>query len=104
MALKKLRSFRDVFVVRILLITGLIFSFLRPEAQNLSPSDSLQSLTLGQCIDYAFKHQPALFQAYINQSITKTNNAINLSGWWPQVNIGGNFTHYNSLPTSFIVD
>ncbi|HSZ35141.1 MAG TPA: TolC family protein [Puia sp.] len=104
MALKKLRLFRDVFVVRILLITGLIFSFLRPEAQNLSPSDSLQSLTLGQCIDYAFKHQPVLFQAYINQSITKANNAINLSGWWPQVNIGGNFTHYNSLPTSFITD
>ena len=81
-----------------LLIIGLTAFSLKPQAQGLSPrADSTQSLTLDQCIDYAFKHQPALFKSFINQSITKTTNAINLSGWYPQVNLGGNFTHYNSI-------
>ena len=105
MVLKKPRLFRDVMItIRVLLISGLMIFFLQSDAQNMSPVDSSQSLTLGQCIDYAFKHQPALFQSYINQSIAKTNNAISLSGWYPQVNLGGNFTHYNQLPTSFTTD
>ena len=105
MVLKKLRSFRDVrLIIRFLSVTGLMIFSLQPEAQNSLAVDSNQSLTLDQCIDYAFKHQPALFQSYINQSITKTNNAINLSGWYPQINLGGNFTHYNQLPTSFSTD
>jgi outer membrane protein TolC len=85
------------------LIPCLIFSSFQTQAQQPLP-DSIQSLTLDQCIDYAFKHQPALNQAYIYQSITKTTNAISVSGWYPQINLGGNFTHYNQLPTSFTVD
>jgi outer membrane protein TolC len=73
-------------------------------SQKFSRSDTSESLTLDQCIDYAFKHQPGLNRAYINQSITKTTNAINLSGWYPQVSLGGNFTHYFELPTSFLTD
>ena len=105
MVLKKFRSFGDIrIVIRFLLFSGCMIISLRPEAQHISAVDSSQFLTLDQCIDYAFKHQPALFQSYINQSITKTTNAISLSGWFPQVNLGGNFTHYNQLPTSFVVD
>ena len=105
MVLIKLRSLRDVrIIVRFLSVSGFLFLSLQPEAQNSLYIDSNQSLTLDQCIDYAFKHQPALFQSYINQSITKTTNAINLSGWYPQINLGGNFTHYNQLPTSFTTD
>jgi outer membrane protein TolC len=105
MGLIKLRSFRDVrIIIRFLSVTGLMILSLQLEAQNSLYVDSNQSLTLDQCIDYAFKHQPALFQSYINQSITKTTNAINLSGWYPQINLGGNFTHYNQLPTSFTTD
>src|SRR5580700_95976 len=105
MGLIKLRSFRDVrIIIRFLSVTGLMILSLQPEAQNSLYVDSNQSLTLDQCIDYAFKHQPALFRSYINQSITKTTNAISLSGWFPQVNFGGNFTHYNTLPTSFFTD
>ena len=85
------------------LVLFFIISSLQTQAQQPLP-DSIQSLTLDQCIDYAFKHQPALNQAYIYQSITKTSNAISLSGWYPQINLGGNFTHYNQLPTSFTVD
>lgn len=72
--------------------------------QNVSSNDTNQYLTLQQCIDYALQHQPALNQSLINTSIAKTTNAINLSGFYPQVNVNANFTHYIQLPTSFIAD
>jgi len=86
------------------LTAALVADSIPSKAQQIQSPDTSQSLTLDQCIDYAFKHQPALFRSYISQSITKTTNAINLSGWYPQVNLGGNFTHYYQLPTSFTTD
>ena len=104
MVLQRMKSFKNTPIIHtFLMIVCLILGFVQTKAQNQVP-DSAQSLTLDQCIDYAFKHQPGLYQSYINQSITKTTNAINLSGWYPQVNLGGNFTHYFKLPTSFSVD
>ncbi|HLK27263.1 MAG TPA: TolC family protein [Puia sp.] len=73
-------------------------------SQNKNTKDSAQFFTLKQCIDYALKHQPLLNQSLINVSIAKTTNAINLSGWYPQVNISANLTHYIQLPTAFIAD
>jgi outer membrane protein TolC len=72
--------------------------------QNVNPSDPNQYLTLKQCIDYALQHQPTLNQSVINQSIAKITNAINLSGWYPQVNISANATHYIQLPSTFVPD
>jgi outer membrane protein TolC len=51
-------------------------------------------LTLKQCIDYALQHQPYLNKALINVDIAKTTNAINLSGWLPQINASGDLIHY----------
>lgn len=59
------------------------------------------SMTLKQCIDYAMVHQPGVNQAQINVLIARTTNAISLSGWFPQVNVGGSVTHYPQLPTAF---
>src|ERR1700761_4279337 len=59
-------------------------------------------LALDQCVAFALKHQPFINQALLNQAIVKATNAINTAGWLPQVNVAGNLTHYNSLPTSFI--
>ncbi len=73
-------------------------------AQSKNAGDTSEFLTLKQCIDYALLHQPALNQSLINVSITKATNAINLSGWYPQVNISANLTHYIQLPTAFIAD
>jgi outer membrane protein TolC len=91
------RFFQSVFFL-------LIFAVFQGKAQNKVLPDSVMYLTLDQCIDYAFTHQPALQQAIVYQSITKTTNAISMSGWYPQVAIGGNFTHYNQLPTNFTTD
>ncbi len=88
----------------LIFITGLLTINLSTRAQAAPASDSSLYLTLDQCIDYAFKHQPALAQSNINISITKLTNSIALSGWLPQVNLTGSITHYNSLPTNFISD
>ena len=86
------------------LSNGLLLITTPAIAQTYQRADSTESFTLDQCIDYAFKHQPGLNRAYINQAITKTTNAINVSGWYPQVSVGGNFTHYFELPTALTVD
>lgn len=67
--------------------------------QNLLQPDSLKTYTLNQCVNYALEHQPFLTQSIINQSIVKTSNAINLSGWLPQLSLSGSMIHYTKLPT-----
>lgn len=83
------------------LVTILLCVSQKVTAQNDSTYKSDQFFTLQQCIDYAMVHQPALNQALINVSITKANNAIALSGWYPQINAAGSLTHYFQLPTAF---
>src|ERR1700743_2068087 len=91
------------FGMRSIIATLLVVCFLAPSnTYAQSNTDSAQSLTLKQCIDYALKNQPALQQAYINVSIAHATNAINLSGWLPQVGVTGNLTHYIQLPTNFV--
>jgi outer membrane protein TolC len=64
-------------------------------------AEGIESFTLEQSIDYALENQPALNQAQINISIAKATNAINLSGWLPQVNLLGSGVHYFQIPTFF---
>jgi multidrug efflux system outer membrane protein len=74
-------------------------------AQELAKAtDTSEYLTLKECIGYALIHQPALNRSLLNISIAKATNAVNLSGFFPQVSIEGTFTHYIELPTSFFSD
>jgi outer membrane protein TolC len=95
----RLEPFRTFFFT-------LVFIFLSfaCHSQDSTSANGADYLTLRQCIDYALKHQPALNQSYLSKSIVKTTNAINLSGWFPQVSINGNLTHYNELPTVFLAN
>jgi outer membrane protein TolC len=102
--LLKFKSLKTVGTIFLFLTGFLTIICLQAQAQSFQKTDSTESFTLDQCIDYAFKHQPGLNRAFINQSITRTTNAINLSGWYPQVSLGGNFTHYFELPTSLTSD
>src|SRR5580704_5795705 len=70
--------------------------------QNGNGADS--ALTLEQCVAYALKHEPMINMAIVNVAIVRATSAINTSGWLPQVNITGNLTHYNTLPTGFFTD
>ncbi len=66
------------------------------------PSDSIETFSLNDCIAYALQHQPAMNQSLIGISIARTTNAINLSGWLPQLSVSGNLVHYNQLPTTLV--
>ena len=70
-------------------------------AQNKRSNDSIPSLNIDQCIAYALQHKPAILQSAIDISIAQKTNAINISGWLPQVNVNANLYHYIQLPTSF---
>ena len=105
MVLTKMHFFIVSQIRIVCCVAGLVMiSSTNSFAQSNNSSDTSQFLTLKQCIDYALVHQPALNQSVINVSVTKLNNAINLAGWLPQVNVSGNLTHYIELPTSFIAD
>src|ERR1700761_5658754 len=91
-------AFKRLFVSCCLLF----FVSIAGNAQNQPVADS--ALTLDQCVAYALKHEPFINMAIVNQAITVANNRIAISGWLPQVNVQGNFTHYNTLPTGFFTD
>jgi outer membrane protein TolC len=71
---------------------------------HINNSDTAQTYTLDQCVTYALKHEPFINMSVVNQAIVKATNAIATAGWMPQVNVAGNYTHYFTLPTSFIRD
>ncbi|HUI10008.1 MAG TPA: TolC family protein [Bacteroidota bacterium] len=72
----------------------------RTAAQEADTSVTLPAYTLPDCIAYAMDHQPEVHQASIGISVAKTENAISLSGWLPQVGLTGSLLHYNRLPTT----
>lgn len=94
------RKFRWINAI---LLTGSLLSqpFLSTAQQ---PSDTITSLNLEQCIDFALQHQPSIKQAEININIAKATNAVNLSGWLPQVNATGSVNHYLEQPTAFFTN
>jgi outer membrane protein TolC len=63
-------------------------------AKDTNINNTNDFLTLRQCIDYALIHQPALNRSLIGVNITRETNAVNLSGWLPQVTGSGNLVHY----------
>jgi len=72
-------------------------------AQN-KKADTIQFLNLDQCIVYALQNQPAILQSSIEIAIAKKTNSIKLSDWLPHVDLNGNYTHYNQLPTTFAMN
>jgi len=79
-----------------------IHFFIPIVAYSQTQKDTINTLTLQQCIAYAMSHQPALKQSVIDQALTKTNNHIALSGWLPQAGFNGALEHYYKLPVAFV--
>lgn len=73
-------------------------------AQNGKNIQNGEYLTLDQCVDYALKNQPLVKQSALNLAITKTDNAISISGWLPQVGISASFVHYIDQPRTIFSD
>ena len=70
-------------------------------SQSAPTPDTTGALTLDSCVGYALKHEPLINMAIVNVAIVDATNRIATSGWLPQVNATGTFTHYNTLPTAF---
>jgi outer membrane protein TolC len=94
-----------VFVAckRIFCLISLLFCLSIAAKSQLNPAPDT-ALSLDQCVAYALKHEPFINMSLVNVAIVRANNAIATSGWLPQVNIAGSFTHYNTLPTGFFTD
>ena len=84
------------------LAIGFLFIAIFGNAQTNTVPDTVQYLTLDQCIAYALQNQPTIRQSAISINIAKTTNAINEAGLLPQVNLGINAQHYIQQPTSFV--
>lgn len=81
--------------------TILLWTISSPKLDAQTPRDTLPAkATLGDCINYAMIHQPAVQQSAINEDITKQDIRIALSDWLPQVNADANIQHYLKLPVS----
>jgi len=93
--LRQIQKFAFFSIISILTLP------LNTTAQSKNPADTVPYLNLDQCIVYALQHQPGVLQSAIGIEITKKTNAIYLSGWLPQVYLGGDFYHYFVLPTAF---
>jgi outer membrane protein TolC len=78
-------------------------NLLLPVVVKEGGKDSVLYLTLKQCIDYSLKNQPGINIAQINVEVARTTNAINLSGWLPQVNASGSLVHNIQTNTQAIV-
>ena len=90
----------------ILLIMALlcISNDMRGQSAATNSTNTVQSFTLPQCIDYALKNQPGIRQALLGVSITKATNYINISGWLPQVGGTVGFAYYPQPPVSLIAN
>jgi len=99
--IKKNIFFEKTFKYIFIFVVGAVGSFLSLNAQNKEKDKTAQVFNLDQCIVYALQNQPGVRQSLINEFIVKKTNAINISAWLPQINLSGNFTHYDPLPTIF---
>ena len=102
---KKTNLFRNVVIAGMILgscMLSIPASSKIHDPIQVSGIDTTGSLSLKQCIDFALKNQPSLQRSLLNMAITKANNAINLSGWYPQVGASANIIHYTQLPASLV--
>ncbi len=74
--------------------TILSFFILPATVSAQTARDTLGTLTLQQCIDFALRNQPAVKQANIDENINERDIRISLSSWLPQINSSGSFQHY----------
>jgi len=97
--LGKYTSYFSLFSKHLFFVIVCMGGFTTGSFARNNSADSIQYLNLDQCITYALQFHPSINRSLIEVSIVKKSNAINLSAWLPQVNLVGNLTHYNQLPT-----
>ncbi|PSK92036.1 TolC family protein [Taibaiella chishuiensis] len=64
--------------------------------------DSTLNLTLDQCLQFAYQHNPTLQQSLLDKQITEQGIHSRLADWFPQINFDYNIQHSFQLQTSNI--
>ena len=78
----------------------LFFPFLVSAQQN--NKDSLpQQATIGDCVQYALRHQPFIQAALTDERITEETIKTKLADWYPQLNLDAGYQNNIELPTSY---
>jgi len=102
----RLNDFTSFLTRRVLLIACFSFVIINsfaqtPDTNKLfvpiardTANKAADYFTIKQCIDYALQHEPYINKALIGVDVAHATNAINLSGWLPQVNADGDLVHY----------
>jgi outer membrane protein len=57
-------------------------------------SDTIKTVTLKQCVDFALRNQPVVRQSAIDEAINERNIGISLSAWLPQIAGSGLYDYY----------
>jgi len=80
--------------IKYLLFSFIIISLLPRRLYAQVADTSHKQLSLGQCVDYALKNQPAVRQAAIDEAINEKDIKISLSAWLPQVTSSALYEYY----------
>jgi outer membrane protein len=75
----------------------LISPYLKAQDQPLVFTDSV---TIGECVSYALKHQPLVTQLKIDEEIAEKDINISFADWFPQISSNAGFQHYIKQPVS----
>lgn len=57
-------------------------------------TDTIKTVTLKQCVDFALRNQPVVRQAAIDEAINEKDIGISLSAWLPQITGSGLYDYY----------
>jgi outer membrane protein TolC len=86
-------------ILWLLLISG--FAGLNAQNQQNTLPDSL---TIDDCLKYAFHNQPLIQQLSLDEQIANTDIKISLSDWLPHISSSAGIQHYLQQPVSLFPD
>lgn len=69
-------------------------------AQKQESTESVQSLTLDECVEIALRNNPQIQNAILNEEYVETTIKSKLSDWYPQIGLTANYQHNFLLQTS----
>jgi outer membrane protein len=87
----------------------IVFSVLVISCFNLRARDQKEligtdSITITECLRYAFRHQPLVKQLKLDEAIASLQTHISLSDWLPQVTTSAGLQHYLKQPELLFPD
>jgi outer membrane protein len=79
-----------------------VFSFLNSQFLRAQEQGAIikDSVTVRECISYAFIHQPLVSQLQIDEEVAEKDIKISFADWYPQITSNAGFQYYMKQPVS----